>query len=490
MSRTGNNVKNENCSKKYKNNVLFKILSFVYILITILFCGYVVMLNVLPTKYIILLIGIILFISLPMCIVLFSKRKKIVAKIICSLLIILILVCYGLVYKYLYKTFDFIATMSDDTISEEIEEYYILALNNSKYSSIDDIKNKNVYYFNIDSNVKDKLLSNVKLDLKDTNNLNVLSKNLLDEKFELIFVSSSQYSIILDDNEEFKNKTKIIYTLTQKVQNEQQESIKDENSKHTIQKGCFNIYISGIDTSGSINNVSRSDANIVATVNTKTHEILLTSIPRDYYVTLHSKKAKDKLTHSGIYGINETVTTVEDLLGVDINYYMRVNFTTVIKVVDVIGGIDVYSDFAFNGLGYNFVKGKNHLNGQQALAFSRERHSFASGDRQRGKNQQKVIDAIITKLTSSKTLLTQYSNILKSLSGSFQTNIDQNDISILIKEQLDSMAAWKITTISLDGTGKYTTTYSCGSQNLYVMIPNVETVDNAKEKINLLLNKN
>lgn len=162
-----------------------------------------------------------------------------------------------------------------------------------------------------------------------------MGNNLLDESIDAILISSSQYSILDDEIENFIDNTKIIYTAHHAI--DKVENVSSEGSKYTINNGTFNIYISGIDTSGSISNVSRSDANILVTVNTNTHEILLTSIPRDYYVTLHSKGAKDKLTHSGLYGINETVTTVEDLLDTEINYYVRVNFTTVIKLVDVLG---------------------------------------------------------------------------------------------------------------------------------------------------------
>ena len=175
-------------------------------------------------------------------------------------------------------------------------------------------------------------------------------------------------------------------------------------------------------------------------------------------------------------------------MGIDINYYVRVNFTTVIKMVDVIGGIDVDSDYAFTTTGYTFNKGMNHLNGEKALAFSRERYSFADGDRQRVRDQQKVINAIITKLTSSTTLLSKYTDILKSLSGSFQTNLTSEEINYLIKEQLDNMTSWSMTSFSLDGTSASAATYSMGSQKLYVMIPTQKTIDDAKEKINEVLN--
>ena len=225
----------------------------------------------------------------------------------------------------------------------------------------------------------------------------------------------------------------------------------------------------------------------MATINTKTHEVLLTSIPRDYYVTLYSKGAKDKLTHSGIYGINETVSTVEELLDTDINYYIRVNFTTLIKLVDTLGGVDVYSEYDFSTGGYHFNKGYNHVNGAQALAFSRERYSFGSGDNQRIKNQQHVIEAVINKVLNSTTILTKYTSILESLEGSFQTNIEQNDISNLVKEQLDNMESWTIDNYSLTGTGSSSATYSMGSQKLYVMLPNESSVEEAKNNIQEVL---
>ena len=265
--------------------------------------------------------------------------------------------------------------------------------------------------------------------------------------------------------------------------------IETADSRQTINNGIFNVYISGIDTTGSISNVARSDANILATVNTKTHEVLLTSIPRDYYVTLHSKKAKDKLTHSGIYGVSETVTTVEDLLDIDINYYVRVNFTTLIKLVDTLGGVSVYSDYNFTTAGYTFSKGYNRLNGKEALAFSRERYSFANGDNQRVKNQQQVIEAIINKVLDSKTILTKHTSILNSMEGSFQTNISQDEVSKLVQDQLNNMSSWKILNNSLTGTGSYGPTYSMGSQELYIMLPDSTSVQNAKQQIKSVMDK-
>lgn len=175
------------------------------------------------------------------------------------------------------------------------------------------------------------------------------------------------------------------------------------------------------------------------------------------------------------------------MLDTDINYYVRVNFTTVIKLVDKLGGIDVYSDYNFSRDGYNFKKGYNHVNGAAALVFSRERYSFASGDNQRVKNQQHVIEAVMKKVLNSTTLLTKYTDILDSLKGSFQTNIAQDDISSLVKDQINNMSSWTIKSNSLTGTGASSSTYSMGSTKLYVMVPNSTSVTSAKEKIDEVL---
>ena len=474
-----------------KGMKFFKVVGVIFILLSILFLGYIISIDMLPIKYLSILGGVIFLITLIISLLIFKKKGSRFPNVIGIIFACFLVVGYGFVYKYLYQAFDFIDTISDSSLNTEVEEFYVIVRADSTYEKIEDLKDEDIYTLEVTENidkVEEKVNEKVNVNFKDIDNLDTLATNLLNEKIDIILISSSQYSIILEDNEEFKDETKIIYTITQEIEKEA-ENVKDETSKHQIENGIFNVYISGIDTSGNIRNVSRSDANIVVTVNTKTNEILLTSIPRDYYVTLHSKNAKDKLTHSGIYGINETVNTVEDLLGIDINYYVRVNFTTVVKLVDAIGGIDVNSDYAFNALGYSFKKGTNHLNGSKALAFSRERHSFADGDVQRAKNQQKVINAIISKLTSSTTLLTQYSNILNSLSGNFQTNIEQDDISILVKEQLENMPSWNISTNTLIGTGSYNVTYSCGNQKLYVMLPNSQSVEDAKEKINEVMNE-
>ena len=273
------------------------------------------------------------------------------------------------------------------------------------------------------------------------------------------------------------------------------KEMKDIVKEVNVTKDTFTIYVAGIDTYGSVSSVSRSDVNMLVTINPKTGQVLLTSIPRDYYVRLHGTTGyKDKLTHAGIYGVDMSVQTLEDLLDIDINYYVRVNFTSLIKLVDALGGVDVYSEYSFNsnaGLGYqdgfHFSKGYNHVNGEQALAFVRTRKAFIGGDRVRGKNQQALIEAIIRKVCSP-TIIMRYTSILDSLEGSFDTNLSMNDITSLARYQIDKMPDWNISSISLDGTDGSEYTYSFSGQKLYVMIPSEDSVNSAKDKFTAVYN--
>lgn len=476
-------------TKKIKLNKLriaFLIIAVAFIVITVRFYISIIKTNMLPTMYITIFTIVVAVITLLLSLGLAKKHKTFKLNIISLILILIISTGYMFANHYVDITMNFLGKILTEVA--EVEQYYVIVKKDSTYNKIEDVSNKEMYGFQVEEDVKQKIQNKVTVTINEGDNLTTLGNSLINNEIEIIVISLSQYNMLGEEVDGFKDNTKIIYTETHQIQ--VQSSIEDANSEYTIENGIFNVYISGIDVYGSINNVSRSDANIIATINTNTHEVLLTSIPRDYYVTLHNKKAKDKLTHSGIYGINETVTTVEDLLGIDINYYVRVNFTTVIKLVDTLGGIDVYSDYSFTTTeGYSFRKGNNHLNGNSALAFSRERYAFKDGDNQRIINQQKVIEAIMNKALSSTTILTKYSNILDSLSGSFNTNIDQNDISSIVKEQLEKMPSWKIKTTSLAGTASEGPTYSLGSQPVSIMMPDEKSIEEARNEINRVMGK-
>ncbi len=477
-----------NKGKKTKFDAILQLLSFVYVVISIMFYIALIKMDMLPGIYVTIFTIAEMVFTFAIATGLAKKHKTRKLNIVCLIIAIVVSIVYVNAINYLFATDNFLKSMFTEVAEQE--EYYVVVKKDSKYDKIEDLNDERVYTFQVEDDVKTEIQNKASIVLKQENNLADIGNKLVNSDIEAILISSTQYSMLDDEIKDFKANTKVIYTATHKI--EKKAEISNKNSKNNIENGIFNVYISGIDTYGNINNVSRSDANILATVNTKTHEVLLTSIPRDYYVTLHSKKAKDKLTHSGIYGVSETVTTVEDLLNVDINYYVRVNFTTVIKLVDTIGGVDVYSNYNFTTNtepSYTFSKGYNHLNGGKALAYSRERYSFSDGDNQRVKNQQQVIEAIINKVLDSTTILTKYTSILNSLEGSFQTNIEQSEISKLVKNQLENMSSWTVKSNSLTGTGSYGPTYSMGSQELYIMLPDSTSVQNAKSQIKAVMGK-
>lgn len=258
----------------------------------------------------------------------------------------------------------------------------------------------------------------------------------------------------------------------------------DENTVPDDVPETFIMYLSGIDTYGGISARSRSDVNILAVVNTNTKKILLLSTPRDYYVDYSvTGGAKDKLTHAGIYGIDASMDALERLYDIDIDYYLRVNFTGFMDIIDALGGIDVYSEYDFTVQNIrDYQKGYNHLSGIEALAFARERYSFAEGDYQRADNQMEVIRAVIDKCASSS-LLTSYGSVMNAVSGSFETSMPEDQIASLVKMQLSDMATWDITSYTVSGESTYAETYSMPGQELYVIVPDENDIMKAKNMI-------
>ncbi len=264
----------------------------------------------------------------------------------------------------------------------------------------------------------------------------------------------------------------------------------NENSVN-VTREPFNVLITGMDVYGGINEPGRSDVNMVVTVNPKSGEILMTSIPRDYRVRMvNHGNAYDKLTHTGFYSVDDTIGAVEDLLDIKINYYVKVNFDTVVKFIDAIGGVDVYSEYEFNPVMYKdwtVQKGWNHMNGWQALCFARERKAFEEGDNQRVKNQQAVFQAMIKKALSSRTVLLSYTKILSSISDVIEMNMSSREMRSLVKLQIAKNISWKMEKYTLAGHDSSSSTYSTGSTEVYVMAPDADSIDEAKQKINAVL---
>ena len=459
-------------------------------LVSILFIGFMIKANILPLKLFLLGILVLSIFLAVIWFLLFFKRKKknkkrdIIAYIISGILV------FGLVFIFFYlnSTLNFFSGFGNNKYKEE--NYVVVVLKDSNYNEVKDLKDKDIAYVPSELNkINDALnkldeevkINNIKYEQYDT-----MFEDLINKKIDSLLVEDS-YLKLLEENSDYLNHIKIIYTITISTE------ISTESKNVDVNKNTFTIYISGIDTYGKIASVSRSDVNIVATINPTTKQVLLLSIPRDYYVQLHGTTGyKDKLTHAGLYGIDTSISTIEDLVKTDINYYYRVNFSTLEKVVDAIGGVDVYSAYTFNssvesGGTYHFTKGYNHMNGNQALAFSRERHALPGGDRARGENQKAVIDGVIRRATSSA-IITKYNSLLNSLKGIFQTNMSDDDILKLIKMQLNDMAKWNITSYSLDGSDASEYTYSYQHQKLYVMKPKQETLDEAISLIDKVIN--
>ena len=261
---------------------------------------------------------------------------------------------------------------------------------------------------------------------------------------------------------------------------EQETEIVETENEEKKDLGTFVLYFSGIDVWGWTDTKSRSDVNIIAAVNTETRHVQLINTPRDYFVEMPiSNGAKDKLTHAGLYGVENSVGTLEKLYDIDIDYYLRVNFSGFEAIIDILGGVDVYSEYDFTVDPIkHYTEGYNHLTGLEALAFVRERHAFASGDNQRGRNQMAVIQGVVDKVTQPS-FLKNYLSVMDSLDGCFETNIPYDLIASLVRKQLDEGGSWQVLSYSVNGTGDTQKPYSM-SQKAYVMIPDQTTVDKAK----------
>lgn len=471
-------MKKNKKNNKNKLNGFRKYLAISLGVISIIVLWLVYFINVLPMEYFIVLCFLLLIIDVIVIALLlsFGTIKNILGGFFSLLLIVTMIV--GINYEL--NTLDFFKQFGFNEY--KTENYGIYVLKSSNYENIVDLENKSIGHLDLKkyaglNKMVDKITNKIEFKSKTYDDIHSMVSDLIGEKIEGIILEEAQVEILKEENYNEYELLKSIYGDAIEL------SIKKNKSNIDITKDSYNIYISGIDTYGNITNVSRSDVNILATVNPLKKEILLTNIPRDYYVKLHSFNEYDKLTHAGIYGIDESISTIEDLLDTKINYYVKVNFTSLIDIVDALDGIVVNSNYSFTTVdGYSFKKGTNYLDGKEALSFARERKAFKEGDRIRGENQQLILTSIINKATSTK-IITNYTEILKAVKGKFITNIKDEEITKLIKMQFSDGKAWNIKSISVNGVDSYDYVYSYKKNKLYVMRPIQETVDNAKGKI-------
>lgn len=342
----------------------------------------------------------------------------------------------------------------------------------------------------VDKNNIETLMSALKKDKKvdvkvdDVASYQEAYDNLKSGKSKAMVLSGSYASLLESVDSNYASNLKTIYTYKIKKKN--------NNSAKQVDSKVFNIYISGIDTYGSISTVSRSDVNIIMTVNMNTHKILLTTTPRDAYVKIPDGGADqyDKLTHAGIYGVETSEKTLENLYGIKIDYYARINFTSFLKLIDQLGGVTVHNDQAFTSLHgkFDFPVGDIQMNSEQALGFVRERYSLDGGDNDRGKNQEKVISAIVNKLASLKSV-SNFTSIVNNLQDSVQTNMSLDTINALANTQLDSGSKFTVTSQAVTGTGStgQLTSYAMPNSSLYMMKLDDSSVASASQAIKNLM---
>lgn len=483
-----------------KNDLIKRIISIVFSIILVVCTLYLliqlVTLNVLPSKFLFIAVAILFLIDTIIVILINFYSKKVVSKIILIVVTIVLSLGMGFGGYYLQKTNTMFSNITNVTSTSK-NTVSVIVKESSDMQDLRDITDKKVGTLRLiglvgtETCLEDIESKDIKIQQMNYDSISNLMSAFYSGEVDVVILNES-YRSNVEDIEEYKNfsdNTRVIYQTTFET-----EDTNVANSVSDITEHPFNILITGSDSRVGIEENARSDVNMVVTVNPTTNTILLTSIPRDYYVTTVcdaadgcQNGAMDKITHTGMTGINTTKRTVENLLGIEINYTVKVGFDTVTELVDALGGVDVYVEpgYALNGFlgdkNMSVTEGWNHLNGKQALVYSRERYAYTEGDRQRTKNQQQVVMGIIDKMTSSS-VLANYADLMDALGDTFQTTMSASEIQALIQYQMDKMPSWTVEQYMVDGTGD---TLMCAElgQAAYVMVPDQTTVELAKRKI-------
>ncbi|MDY5186566.1 MAG: LCP family protein [Streptococcus alactolyticus] len=438
--------------------------------------------NILAFRHVNVIYTAVLVVVFLVCLLLtlFKKGKHLV-----TVLLVLFSIVVG-VSLFAFKSLVDVADNINKTASYSEIEMKVVVPANSSISDVSELTNVQAPTSADESNIN-ALIANIKsekgveLTVDPVDSYQSAYENLINGNSQAMVLNSSYSSLLELSYNDYESNLKTIYTYKIK------KAIED--TAKTTDKNVFNIYISGIDTSGAVSTVSRSDVNLILTVNMNTHKILMTTTPRDSYVRIPDGGADqyDKLTHAGIYGIETSVKTLENLYDIPINYYARLNFTSFVKLINALGGVTVYNDQAFTSLhgNYNFGVGNINLtSGEEALGFVRERYSLEHGDYDRGNNQLKVIQAIVEKLTSFQSV-SNYSDVISTLQDSIQTNMPLNTMMSLVNEQLDSGKTFIFSSQEVTGTGStgQLTSYAMPNASLYMIQLDDASVAKASQAI-------
>lgn len=494
------NMAREEKRKPIILTIFFIILSLIMVVFASGIIYQIIKLQVLPDKLVVPIILIIVLFTTIMLVLLNFFTRGIATRIIYTFLIIAVSVVYGFGNFYLYSTSKTLTKVTTQTgiVKNTVS---VIALSSSSMSDVSDLNNakvgslKTIGKEGTQKSLKDIKKNNVSVNNKKYDNVPGLIKALYDGDVDAVILNEAYRSNVLEleGYNAFNDETKVIHQTVFYT-----NDTNDALAVSDITTTPFNILISGNDSFGKLDEVSRSDVDMVVTVNPVTSTVLMTSIPRDSYVQEYCDDyacnygANDKLTHTGIYGVDTTRDTIEQLLDIDINYTYRVNFTSMIDIVDALGGVDIdvdegmavskfYSDSTLEGV----HEGTNHLNGKRALAYSRERKAYLDGDSQRARNQQQVLQAMVKKATSPE-LLKNYSSILNAISGAFDTNMTSDEITSFIKYQIQAMPGWKFEQYVLKGYSDMQVSAELGSAVSVIMLYQ-DSIRVASEKIQAVL---
>ena len=453
--------------RRKKARVPGLIITIILLLLVAEFVGLLAITKLLPV-YLLFAVGIVFMTCVLLVAMLTGNFRKKVRFIIGAILGVLLLVILLLGNLYVMSTYNTLNKISG--VNTQTSQIGVYVLKDDSAQSIADAKS---YTFGTLSNldtentqaavkqIEERTGQSVKT--QEENGVTKLVDSLLDGSCDAIILNHA-YLPVLEDMEIKTDDT----------------ASSDDTAKQTDPDNIIRLYISGIDTRGSEIINTRSDVNIIATINTDTKQMLLVSTPRDYFVPLSiSNGVPDKLTHAGIYGIDVSMDTLGMLYDTSLDDYFRVNFAGFIKIIDALGGVDMNVEASFSDRGYSFTQGMMHMNGEEALVYARERYAFSDGDRARGRHQMELINAVMQKILSPE-ILSKYTEVLASLDGCFETNFSYDRLAELVRQQLTDSGSWNIVSYSVNGSGDTRQPYSM-SANAYVMIPDQTTVDKAKE---------
>ncbi len=486
--------------RKRKQQIIGRIIGLALIAVElvalIFFMVTVFQLNILPTKYIAIILGVLLLITVYNVLSQFTKAHWI-GKVLAVLLSVVMFVGSS----YIGKANETIGGISGVVTKTDIMSLVVLA--EDQASTLEDVK---FYTFGYNTaskrDMSESLLSEVsssvgmQVKTRTYNDATNLINALYNKEAQVIVFDEGNRAMLEEQFPGLSEKTRVIYTKEFKTE------IKNAVVNKNTSKDTFTVYVTGNDSYGSLSETGRSDVNIIATFNPKTRQMIMVSTPRDYWVPMDTlekddngnpKTGMEKLTHAGNVGVDGSIGTLELLYGIDIDYYVKVNFTGAVGVIDALGGITINSDVEFtNGEdaapeSYHFVVGPNECDGEKALAFVRERQVFADGDNQRGRNQMAAISAIIDKATSTA-ILNRYNQVMDAVSGLIATNMPDSAIKTLVKAQLDDMTGWNIMSYSVSGTGATKTGEIYGTVGMSVIVPDYTTVNTAIELMSKVRN--